>query len=74
MDEQDKQRIVALTVRIVAGMVEKGEVNPDDPEALKNAARALVRPIPAAGLSFQECSELDDAKATLERIAKESGT
>lgn len=42
-------------------------------EAIEKAARVLVRPIPEAGLSFQECCELDDAKATLEGIAQESG-
>lgn len=39
MDEQDRQKIVALTVRLVAGMVERGDVDPDDDAALRAATK-----------------------------------
>jgi hypothetical protein len=39
MDKQDKERIVAIVVKMVAGMISKGEVDPSDDAALKAAAK-----------------------------------
>ena len=37
MDERDKERILNLTIHIVEGMVERGEVDVNDEAALKRA-------------------------------------
>lgn len=39
MNEQDKKQITNIATRIIAGRVAAGEVNPDNPEELRAAAK-----------------------------------
>lgn len=39
LDETGRKRVIQITETMVASMVAKGEVDPDDDEALKKAAR-----------------------------------
>lgn len=55
MDERDRKRIIELTMQIVAGQIEKGEVDPDDEKALREAAKkaaALARTVYFAALEY----------------------
>lgn len=48
LSEQDRKQIVAITVRIVAGMVEQRKVNPEDDEALRTATKEAAATAKAA--------------------------
>jgi hypothetical protein len=54
-DEWYKRRLLAITEQMLASRVARGEVNPDDPEALRDAARQAVsdaRQVLNAALEF----------------------
>jgi len=55
MDERDRKRIIELTMQIVAGQIEKGEVDPADEKALRETtkkAAALARTAYFAALEY----------------------
>lgn len=55
MNEQDKRQITNLTLRIVSGQIEKGELDPNDDKALKKATReaaAIAKEAYFAALEF----------------------
>jgi predicted exporter len=42
-DEYERQRIVAIAIELVLGQIEKGEFDPHDDEALRQATRLAVK-------------------------------
>jgi TPP-dependent pyruvate/acetoin dehydrogenase alpha subunit len=50
----ERERVLAIATRIVAGQVAKGEVDDNDPEALKKATREAVE---TAVVAFRAAEE-----------------
>lgn len=54
LDEQGKRRVVEIAEQIVTSMVLRGEVDPDDDEALRAATREAVKTAKAAYIAALE--------------------
>lgn len=54
LSEPDRRRIVEITVAIVSGMVAKGEVDPEDDDALRAATKRASEDARAAYLAALE--------------------